>query len=105
MIATLQISAILTDSHFSFELREWFKRHMDTPFTWSVPANKRLELAPGTCVKTSGNLRDVVCGRVHNNGSEDGNAVVIGHGWDNGAEEKFVWRGTRAEFLTTWQID
>jgi len=33
------------------------------------------------------------------------NVIVIGHGWMDTDEEKFVWQGGVEEFLEQWEVD
>lgn len=93
----------------SFDRSEFFRLHMDTPIAPPADALRRMNLAPGTCVKT-GPYRQEVCGRVHTNPNcekepKNNEAVVIGFGWDSSDEERFTWRGTYQQFLGLWQID
>lgn len=98
---TTTTTKIPNEGKTTFDRKDFKAQWMETPISPPDSMDKRFKLAPGTCVKTA----DDYCGRVQSNGEEDSKAVVIGHGWDDTDEERFVWRGTRAEFLSVWQID
>lgn len=90
----------MTDNpRFSFNRKEFMAYWLDTPMHPPESAEKRLNLRPGTCVKTP-----YACGRVHRNEKLE-ICVVIGHGWNMNDEERFVWRGSHEEFQRTWSID
>lgn len=77
---------------------------MDTPIV-PPPAGERGKCAPGVCVKAKG-VNGPVFGRVHANPNRfDAPAIVIGHGWDDSADECFVWTGSKDEFNRTWEVD
>ncbi len=98
-------AAMRDDPRYDFDRTNWFRHHLDTPIGPPNTAAARFRLEPGTCVKTSHGFPDMACGIVHDNGAVSGKAVVIGHGWADHPIEIFTWTGTRAEFLSTWQID
>lgn len=90
---------------YKYDRSYWRAFWLDTPITPSNDANKRRKLAPGTCVKQVTPSPGVPeCGRVHAN-QEGALCRVIGHGWNDSADEKFVWEGTKGEFEETWQAD
>lgn len=90
----------------SFDPRDWQDVYFDTPLAPPQDVSQRARLAPGTCVKTNGNFTECVCGIVSlHNCPESLECIVIGHGWADWPEERFVWRGTVHEFNRTWEVD
>ncbi len=84
----------------SYDRREWRKHWSDTLFN-------------AVCVKSN---HPEMCGRLCKpeisfekarklSDGYDGEWIVIGHGWDDTDAEKFVWRGSDAEFRAIWTID
>lgn len=96
-------SKIPDEGQTTFDRSEWIRLRLDTPL--GVPVDC-FHLPPGTCVKTGGLGEDIFCGIVHKHSQDDPReCIVIGHGWCDTDDERFVWRGTLAEFNRTWKID
>lgn len=89
------------NTQFSFDAKEHSHYRYNTPLTPPESPKARRALAPGTCVKTTVDGK-TVCGVVHLNSTEG--CAVIGHGWSDSDEEKFVWRGDPQAF-GIWSID
>lgn len=77
---------------------EWAALAKATPARPPASAHDRAAFQPGTDVQSA-----TLCGVVHQH--DDAGAVVIGHGWTNSSAERFVWRGTPAEFAAEWRLD
>lgn len=89
-----------------FDPTEWLTFHLDTPNAAPPQAEVR-QFRPGTAVKHAGRTaewNDWLFGVVHHN--EPGEVCrVIGYGWNESPDEKFVWEGTKPEFDSFWRID
>lgn len=77
---------------------------MDTPIVPPLGIIARSKFEPGTCVKTKRELHEgeKFFGRMHSN---QNTYRVIGHGWTESLNEKFVWEGDEREFAETWMVD
>lgn len=94
----------------SFDTRDYARAKFNTPIAPPADMSQRLNLAPGTCVKSKGDLNTMICGIVSRNARLEANpatneCVVIGHGWLDVDAEVFVWRGTQVDFDRIWQGD
>ena len=95
----IEMSKITNDDNL------WYNWWLDTPTT--PPGGNTAEEAlikPGNCVKSiksENNGFPKYCGRL-SKCSED-KCVVIGH--NSSVSTKFVWSGTKQEYLTTWIVD
>jgi len=79
---------------------------MNTPASIPPSLEDRFALKPGTGVKSfdrEPNGMPTLCGRVTRN--DDDGCTVIGYGWTEQADEKWVWTGSKVEFNRTWEID
>jgi len=95
---------VMPEGDVSFDLNEWVQLKLDTPIAPPPSRIGRLELDPGTCVKTilTGNVFPW-CGIVQQNTPDA--CVVIGHGDFQNEENTFVWKGNYGEFKRVWRID
>lgn len=93
------------EGEITFDKKVWMELRLDTPIAPPRSTIGRLELDPGTCVKTVALQENgwPLCGIVQMQSADA--CVVIGHGAFDTNEEQFVWRGTFGEFKRTWRVD
>ena len=108
MNATTTSAPVLTLGTVSTELQDWYNAYLDTPINVPTYAEcpKPWQIQAGSCVKACnqpGNFLNMVCGRLSSRTAEK--TVVIGHGFSNSPDEKYVWTGTAKEFDQIWICD
>jgi hypothetical protein len=87
---------------------DWYQNYLDTPTERPLydEMPQPWEITSGSYVKTKNdrdNMGFPVCGILSKRTKDL--TIVIGHGFTNYADEKFVWRGTAEDFDRTWVID
>lgn len=84
--------------------RKWADAWLDTPLTLPVGLSMDQTFkTPGCCVKSRDKRAQYQFGKLVRY-DEAADAVVV-RGHNSGISPRFVWTGTRAEYVREWEID